>query len=135
MVNPCATRSARLQLSAFVTLELVVALGLLSAVMLPVAFAFAQEQRLARAYYFHAVAMEIVDGEMEALTAGESRAFPNGRHVYTVHAQAATNLPAGQFELTVSNSWLRLEWRPRKPGQAKRVVREAQTPPSSSPAI
>ena len=107
------------------TIELVVAMGILASVMLPLAFSFVQEQRLARAYYFRAVAMEIVDGEMEVLLAGEWRAYPKGQHTYTVRAGAAKNLPPGQFILAIEDTQVRLEWRPGKVGQGGTVTRVA----------
>lgn len=108
-----------------VMIELVVAIALLTGAMLPLAYSFVQEQRLARAYYYRAVAIEIVDGEFEALRAGEWRAFPPGQHQYQARADASTNLPAGQFLLTVEATQLQLEWRPARLKQGGRVVRKA----------
>jgi hypothetical protein len=56
--------------------------------------------------------MEIVDGEMEALSAGEWRAFETGTREYHVTARAAANLPPGRFYLTVEPGLLKLEWKP-----------------------
>ena len=50
--------------------ELLVALAILTGVLLPLAYSFVSERRLARSAYQRAVAMEIVDGEMEVLLAG-----------------------------------------------------------------
>jgi len=113
---------------ALVTIELVVALGILASTMLPVAFSFAQEQRLARAYYFRAIAIELVDGEMERLLAGEWQAFSMGRHPYKVHGEAQKNLPTGEFVLSIQNQQLRLEWRPAKHSQGGVVSRVAPIP-------
>ena len=104
--------------------EAVVALAILVTVMLPLAFAFLQETRLCRAAYFKAVAMEIVDGEMEALAAGEWRAFQPGRQNYPVRAASSTNLPPGAFLLTLEAGRARLEWNPTKHGAGGPVVRE-----------
>jgi hypothetical protein len=93
--------------------EAMIALGILAAVMLPVAFMFMQETKLTRVYYYKAVALEIVDGEMEVLAAGEWRAFQPGRQSYTVLAAAATNLPPGEFILTLDGKRARLEWIPK----------------------
>jgi hypothetical protein len=106
-------------------IELVVAMALLAGALLPMAYSFASERRLARASYQRAVAMEIVDGEMEALVAGEWRAFPPGRQEYKVLAGAATNLPPGRCLLTVQSDKIRLEWRPDVKRQGGSVVREA----------
>lgn len=108
--------------------ELIVALALLTGALLPLAYSITSEKRLARDSYHRAVAMEIVDGEMEILAAGEWRVFSPGSHEYSVRAAAATNLPAGQFLLTITTNKVRLEWRPlaKKIGRPV-VVREAQT--------
>ena len=116
--------------------ELLVAMALLTAALLPLAYSIASERRLARAYYQRAVAMEIVDGEMEVLAGGEWRAFTPGRHEYSIRAGAATNLPPGRFLLTVepeksnlevpgpASAKLRLEWRPAAKQHGGPVVRE-----------
>jgi hypothetical protein len=80
--------------------------------VIPLAFAFLQEANYSRACYHRAAAMEIVDGEMEILAAGEWKAFPPGGHDYSVTAASATNLPPGRFRLSVAADRLRLEWQP-----------------------
>jgi len=104
--------------------ELLVAMALLTGVLLPIAYSVASEKRLARATYQRAVAMEIVDGEIEALAAGEWRAVPAGTHEYSVRAGAATNLPPGRFLLSLESTKLRLEWRPTVRMHGGSVVRE-----------
>jgi hypothetical protein len=106
-------------------IELVVAMGILTAAVIPLAYSFVQEQRLCRVYYYRAVAMEIVDGEMEVLTSGEWHNFEGGTHPYIVTADAAKNLPPGRFVLSVHGQQLRLEWRPDSPRNGAPVVREA----------
>src|SRR4051812_5831750 len=108
-----------------VMIEMVVAMAILASVMLPLAFSFIQEQRLARLYYFRAVAIEIIDGEMEVLMAGEWRGFSKGAHEYHVHANASRNLPPGHFLLSLDDTQLRLEWRPAKRGKGGPVWRAA----------
>ena len=105
--------------------ELLVAMALLVGALLPLAYSIASEKRLARAYYQRAVAMEIVDGEIEALAAGQWRAYPAGVSDYPVSAGAATNLPPGHFQLTVSPGKVRLEWKPRLKDHGGPVLREA----------
>src|SRR6478735_6322237 len=86
---------------AALTTELLVAMVLLTAAVFPLAYSFATEKRLARTYYQRAVAVEIVDGEMERLLAGAWHAYKAGVQEYTVRALAATNLPPGKFELFI----------------------------------
>lgn len=104
--------------------ELLVATALLLGTLLPVAYSLTAERRIARSSYQRAVAIEIVDGEMEALLAGGWREFEPGTREYAVHAGAATNLPPGQFLLTIETGKLRLEWRPAPNQHGGRVVRE-----------
>ena len=110
----------------WMTTELVVAMGILTVTMLPLAFSFVSEMKLCRGYYYRAVAMEIVDGEMEILAAGEWRAFKPGAQTYTVRADAAKVLPPSHFVLTLENERVRLEWLPDKKNKGGRVVREAR---------
>ena len=104
--------------------EAIVALGILVLVLVPIAMTFLQESKALRAYYFKAVAMEIIDGEMEALAAGEWRAMTSGTRNYPVRAASATNLPPGEFLLTLTNMRARLEWVPKIRGVGGAVARE-----------
>ena len=51
-----------------------VAIAILAVAMLPLSAGFFADQKVLRSHYWRAVAMEIVDGEMEILVAGEHRA-------------------------------------------------------------
>ena len=104
--------------------EMLVALGLLALAVLPIGYSISRELTLARAGYERAVAMEIVDGEMEILLAGNWRSFPAGTRDYTIHANAAANLPPGKFLLTIGSGKVRLEWRPDVKHHGGAVVRE-----------
>lgn len=110
------------------TAELLVGVAILMMAIFPVALSFVKEQRLCRAYYHRALAMEIVDGEMEALAAGEWRAFAAGVQEYTPRARSATNLPPGRFQLTILERGVRLEWRPAKRDKGGPVIREVTLP-------
>jgi hypothetical protein len=107
---------------AIVLVEAIVAVGMLSMLIVAFAALAGSEARLSRELYFRAVAMQIVDGEMETLVAGERRAWPAGRHEYPVDAEAVKSLPPGRFVLTVAPKTLRLEWRPE--GAGSPVARE-----------
>jgi hypothetical protein len=108
--------------------ELLVAMAILAGMIIPIAYSFASERRLAMSLYQRAVAMEIVDGELEALAAGHWRSFSPGTHEYPVHAAAATNLPPGQFILTLQTNFVRLEWRPTIKHHGGSVARETRLP-------
>jgi hypothetical protein len=117
-----SNQSAR-QRGAMLT-EIIVAIGILAAVSIPIAYSAIQERTAFRASYFRALAMEIVDGETEILMAGEWRAFQSGAQAYQARGEAVKNLPSGRFTLTVEDTFVRLEWMPEKIEKGGRVVRE-----------
>jgi len=108
-----------------IMVELVIAIGILTAVLLPLTYSYMDEQHQCHLTYIRAIAMELVDGEMEVLATGEWHTFGEGTHDYAVHAGAVRNLPPGKFTLTVRGRQLRLEWRPENPRHGIPVVREA----------
>ncbi|HRZ35368.1 MAG TPA: hypothetical protein P5534_03280 [Candidatus Paceibacterota bacterium] len=126
MVTRSSTRRTALARRGALMTELIVALSIVIFTIFPLALAFLNEQKLCRAYYYRALALEIVDGEMEVLAAGEWRAFETGVHAYQPLAPAATNLPPGRFELTVSDGAVRLVWQPGRRDTGGRVVREVK---------
>jgi len=130
--GPCSGIRIRKSISrttcGAMTVEMVVALAILVSTVIPISYAVVQERKLARSYYHQAVAMEIIDGEMEILAAGEWRVMLEGPQAYTIRAQAAKNLPPGRFIFTRQNGRLRLEWLPEDKGMGGRVVREAKIP-------
>ena len=104
--------------------DVAVGIAIFVSVLLPLSLSMVKDQKLCRAYYYRAVAMEIVDGEMEILAAGEWRAFPSGTQPYPVRAEAAKNLPPGRFLLTRDEKRIRLEWVPEKKHGIGPVLRE-----------
>lgn len=121
-LQPIADRLHRER--GFLMVDLIVGMAILTLAIMPLTFSFVREQQLLRAEYFRAVAVEIVDGEMEVLAAGEWRNFPDGTRDYKVHAKAAGSLAPGHFQLTKTGNRLRLEWQPDKRQGIGTVVRE-----------
>ena len=111
-----------------VLVELVVAIAILAIALLPLGYAAGSTARRFRAEYQRAVAVEIVDGEMKILAAGEWRAFPEGSQPYAVHAKAAASLPPGRFQLTRAGNHLRLDWSSTEKRGILGVVREVTVP-------
>ncbi|HEX5220133.1 MAG TPA: hypothetical protein VFZ59_11250 [Verrucomicrobiae bacterium] len=105
--------------------ELMVGVAILGIAVFPLAFSFAKEHQYLRSCYQRAVAMEIVDGEMEVLLAGDWHSFTNGVHQLVPRASAAAHLPPGVLQLTVAGKNLRLEWLPSETRRGGKVVREA----------
>ena len=114
--------------SGALTTDAMVALAILLLALVPLVVSVVQERKLLRAYYTDAIAMEIVDGELERLRAGEWRAYPDGSQDYRVRAASAANLPPGRFVLRVGGDRLRLEWIPDGRGRGARVARETSMP-------
>ena len=108
--------------------ECIIALAILVTTAIPLSLAFLDEMKLCRSYYYHGVAMELIDGEMEVLLAGEKTQFGPGEHDYQPRGRAVTNLPPGRFKLTVSSDRLRLDWAPAVRNHSGKVSREVRTP-------
>jgi hypothetical protein len=105
--------------------EVMISLAIIGLAIFPLAYSFAQESKYLRRCYERAVAMEIVDGEMEIIRAGGWRSFTNGVHTLKTTARCATNLPPGELRLTLTEKHARLEWLPAETSPGSRVVREA----------
>ena len=106
--------------------ELIVALAVLLTAVFPIAYGFMSEIKLARRLYQDAVAMQILDGELEIAAAGNWKAYPEGEHTLKISAISAQNLPRGNFVLTRRPGLLRVEWRPD--GSGRRMAREVKIP-------
>ena len=109
----------------FNLMELIVSISILTMVLSGFAALGMNGVRLFRQYYCRAAAMQIVDGEMEVLAAGEWRAYGPGVHEFHPPAQSAANLPPGRFVLTIGDGRCRLEWRPDSTNAGGPVTREA----------
>ena len=112
----------------FLMVDLFVGMAILALAILPVAYSYVKETRMLRAEYFHSVAMELVDGEMEILVAGDARDLSDGVQTLSLNSKAAAILPPGRFQLTRHGRHLRLEWSASRPLGIKPVVREAELP-------
>jgi hypothetical protein len=108
----------------FLEVDLMVGLAILTIAVLPLGYSFVRERQVLRIEYCRSVANEIVDGEMEILAAGAAKNLPDGTQNYSVHANAASQLPPGHFQLTKTGNHLRLEWTPDKRKHVGPVVRE-----------
>ena len=109
--------------------ELVGAMLVLTLAIMPITLMLLKDQRACREYYYRAVAMEIVDGEMEGLRAGYWKEFKQGAQPYPTTANSVTNLPEGELRLTLQGEKMRLEWKPKEQRfQSVHVVREVDLP-------
>jgi len=125
MVIQTDQSSGTLRHSGLLMTEVMIGLAILGLAIFPLAYSFAQESKYLRRCYERAIAMEIVDGEMEIIRAGGWRSFTNGEQTITSTARSATNLPPGELLLTLSEKHARLEWLPAASSPGSPVVREA----------
>ena len=111
---------------AFLQLDMAIALSLLALVFIPLSVSSSGGLDLARRHYFEAVALQLIDGEMDVLLAGERRKYTTGEHRITPVGEAVQNLPEGEFVLTVHDQKLTLAWVPTKRAKWGRVERVVQ---------
>jgi hypothetical protein len=108
----------------FLSVDLVIAMAIFLIGFFSLAYVSNREMRLARAYYYDAVAMSLVDGELEVLAAGEWRTLTDGMREFEIKAPAFESLPAGKMQVTRTPELVRLEWIPAGKGNGRRIVRE-----------
>jgi len=106
--------------------EILIALVILLAAILPLGMSFLNDHVRVRRLYNRAVAMELIDGEMEVLAAGEWHSFKVGAQTYPLAADAAKNLPPGVATLTIHDRHLKLEWKPENGARSPAILREAE---------
>ena len=99
-------------------------MAIIALATMPLAYSFFQEQQVLKTSYQKALVIELIDGEMEILMAGEWRTFNEGPQPFVLHGRAVANLPAGSAQLTVTGQKLRLEWTQANGKTATRVIRE-----------
>ena len=111
---------------AFLQLDVAVAITVLALVFIPLSVSSSGDLDLARRQYFEAVALQLIDGEMDVLLAGERRKYTPGEHQIKPVGGAVQNLPEGEFVLTVHDQKLTLAWVPTKRAKWGRVERVVQ---------
>ena len=122
-IRPTTRLAKRL---AFLQLDVAIALTVLALVFIPLSVSSSGGLDLARRHYFEAVALQLIDGEMDVLLAGERRKYTPGEHRITPVGEAVQNLPEGKFVLTVKQKQLTLTWVPTKRAKWGRVERVVQ---------
>jgi hypothetical protein len=116
----CRRRAIR----GMLEIDMIVAIAIFAIAVMPVGYSLTHERKALRVEYFRSVAVEIVDGEMEILAAGDAKNYPDGSQNYPVHSRAAGVLPLGHFQLTKTGNHLRLEWNANEKHGIGAVVRE-----------
>ena len=111
---------------AFLQLDVAVAITVLALVFIPLSVSSSGDLDLARRQYFEAVALQLIDGEMDVLLAGERRKYTPGEHQIKPVGEAVQNMPEGEFTLTVHDQKLTLAWVPTKRAKWGRVERVVQ---------
>jgi hypothetical protein len=108
------TRVANTKQRGAIMAELIVAIAVLVIAMLPLSFSALSNAHELRTTYQKVVTNEILDGEIEILAAGGWQQIAERTNTYQVHANAATNLPPGKFQISRTGNVLRLEWKATK---------------------
>jgi hypothetical protein len=129
-------RPRRSPIHGNVQMDLIAAIAVLTIAILPLGFGILHHRTLVRDATTRAVALELLDSEMEVLAAGEHRSFQEGTHPYPLTGAAALNLPPGSCLLTrvvkpQGGIELHLEWKPtvaRAMQPVRRSVQLASTP-------
>jgi hypothetical protein len=119
-----------------IQMDLIAAIAVLAIAILPLGFGILHHRTLVRDATTRAVVLELLDGEMEVLAAGEHRSFQEGTHPYALTGAAALNLPQGSCLLTrapqpLGGIELHLEWKPtvaRAMQPVRRSILVASTP-------
>jgi len=120
-IQNCSRQCGMLQV------DMLVAMTLLVLAVFPIAYSFNLDRKAMNRGYERAVAMELVDGEMEVLLAGAWRNYPPGTNQIQFTGQAAANLSTPQATLFITPETLRLEWRPSE-RRSKGISREVKLP-------
>ena len=124
MIPSRTKRPARCR--AFLQLDVAIAITFLALVFIPLSVSSSGELDLARRHYFEAVALQLIDGEMDVLLAGERRKYTPGEHRIKPVGESVQNLPEGEFVLSVQDQKLTLAWVPKKLAKWGRVDRVVQ---------
>jgi len=109
---------------AFIQLDVVLAVSILILLFIPFGVTSSGKLDLARRQHFEAVALQMIDGELDVLLAGERQKYPLGEHKITPPGEAVKTLPVGEFILIVKEKQLSLAWVPEKGAKWGRVERE-----------
>jgi hypothetical protein len=109
----------------WMNVDLLVAIALLLLVVLPLAYGMVGERRLLDAELRRAALVELLDGELEILLAGEWRNRPEGESDVPLTGAATARLQPGRCVLVKTGKNLRLEWRSEKRDGAVSVSKEA----------
>jgi hypothetical protein len=125
MVTHCQINRRGRRESGMLITDILVAISIVTLTIMPMAYTYLEEQQAMKQLYQKSVAMELIDGEMEILAAGEWHSFKEGVQPYLLKGSAAKNLPPGAAQLTISGNHLRLEWVPKKKLKENVIVREA----------
>ena len=108
---------------AFIQLDVAVAIVILMLVFIPLTVTSSSKLDLARRHHVEAVVLQLIDGEIDVLLAGEQEKYNFGEHRITPAGEAAGDLPKGEFILTLKEKQLSLAWVPIKLAKWGRIER------------
>tara|TARA_B100000029_G_scaffold500435_1_gene572192 strand:+ start:277 stop:657 length:381 start_codon:yes stop_codon:yes gene_type:complete len=108
---------------AFIQLDVAVAIVILMLVFIPLTVTSSSKLDLARRHHVEAVVLQLIDGEIDVLLAGELKKYKAGEQRITPAGEAAEDLPKGEFILTLKEKQLSLAWVPVKLAKWGRIER------------
>jgi hypothetical protein len=106
-------------------IEGMVGISILLIAVLPLAMWSVMDAKALHKSYQRAVAVEMVDGEMEVLAAGAWRDVAEGTNEFRASGKAGANLPDGEFQIIRRGDHVRMEWKALKKSGIGMVAREA----------
>lgn len=115
----------------FASMDLFLAMAIFLFGFFSVAYLSTRELKLARSGYYDAIAIALVDGELEVLAAGAWVTLPEGQSPYRSKSPTMESLPPGVFRATRTTGFIRLEWIPAGKGNGRHIVREVAFAPSA----
>lgn len=108
---------------AFIQLDVAVAIAILMLVFIPLTVTSSGKLDLARRHHVEAVVLQLIDGEIDVLLAGELKKYKAGEQRITPSGDVVEMLPKGDFVLTVKEKQLELVWVPVKLSKWGRIER------------
>ncbi len=110
--------------AAFSQVDLVVAMFLMVAALMPLGMTLAKDSELYRAWSLRARAMTVVDGELEVLAAGVWKEYGPGEHELVPKSGAELS-GYGSFRVLVDAESIQVRWIPGKKYRGGTIVRTA----------
>ena len=111
-MNPSLRQEPSRRKVGAIHLEAILALALTAAVLLPISGIVVSQRRIASDLTRHLTMIELVDGEMELIAAGDWVRYPEGTHSVPLPSPEGFVPPVGELTLVRQGREFSLAWRP-----------------------